>query len=260
MYAWLVGWKDSSSGVGHSPSQRYALKRFGWTIHSSQPMRSKSTHMSTFRHSSLWAGSDAAAAAAVGEGPSAALILSILFLLWRRLWLSLVTLPMVTYLEFSTVCMRLYGVWLSLGRFCLEKMTIVTRFTVGWCIFLKRDLPRVSRSPLPSSMSGSPEASWPDTRSPWYSQYFNRAVTLKTFQGDLKLLGNVPKLPRKRCSSWHNALSRSQWCFLEWYKSTVARLDLEKAGSLIRSSASWTRSLVEMDDMSNVTFHLSPSW
>lgn len=25
MYAWLVGWKDSSSGVGHSPSQRYAL-------------------------------------------------------------------------------------------------------------------------------------------------------------------------------------------------------------------------------------------
>lgn len=146
----------------------------------------------------------------------------------------------------------------------------MTRFVVGWCIFLclnpkffKRDLPVVSLSspaPLPWSISGSPEASWLDTKSPWYSQYFNRAVTLKTFQEDSVLLGDVLKLPRKRCSSWHDVLSGSQLCFLEWYKSTVARLEPEKAGSLIRSSACWTNSLVEMDDMSNVTVHLLPTW
>lgn len=162
--------------------------------------------------------------------------------------------------------MRLYATWPSWGRLCLEKMIIMTRFVVAWCIFLrfspiflKRGAPS-SPAPLPGSMSASPEASCVDAPSPWYSQYFSRAVTLKTFQEDLELLGEVTKLPRKRCSSWHDVLCWSQPCFLEWYKSTVARFEPEKAGSLIRSSASWTSSLVETDDMSNVTVHRSPTW
>lgn len=231
-------------------------------------MWSKSTHMSTLRHSGLWTGS--AAGAAVGVTPSATLILSNLFLLWRRPWLSPLTLSVATYLEFSTVCMRLYAVWPPLGRLCLEKMTIMTRFMVKWCVFLclspqflKRSLLCISPSsstPLPWSGSGSPEASWLHALSPWCSQYFNRAVTLKIFQEDFELLGDVLKLPRKSCSSWHDVLFRSQLGFLAWYKSTAARLEPEKAGSLIRSSASWTSSLAEMDDMSNVTAHLSPTW
>ena len=146
----------------------------------------------------------------------------------------------------------------------------MTRFVVGWCVFLCLNpkfirwvlpvMPPSSSAPLPWSVSDSPEASWLDTLSPWYSQYFNRAVTLKTFQEDFVLLGDVPKLPRKRCSSWHDVLCWSQLCFREWYKSTVARLEVEKVGSPIRSSANWTSSLVEMVDMSNVTVHLSPTW
>lgn len=232
-------------------------------------MWSKSTHMSTFRHSGLWTCSAAAdgAGATVGASTPATRILSILFLLWRRLWMSLPSLSMDTYLEFSTVWMRLYAAWPSL---CLEKITIMTWFVVGWRIFLCLSPKVVNRdflvfstpspAPLPYWVSGSPEASRLCTSSPWYSQYFKRLVTLNTFQEDFVLLGDVPKLPKKRRSSWHDVSSRSQLCFREWYKSTVARSEAEKAGSLICSSASWTSSLVEMDDMSNVTVHFSPSW